>query len=60
MHSDRYMKIVLSVVAICLVWICVRDVTLVKPAYAEDNVNCFITGGYLAGIMDTVEVKVLK
>ena len=37
MHSDTYMKAVLTVIAMCLVWICVRDVTLVKPAYAQSQ-----------------------
>ena len=34
MNADTYMKAVLTVIAVCLVWICVRDVTLVKPAQA--------------------------
>jgi hypothetical protein len=35
MRSDAYLKAVLTVIAVCLVWICVRDVTLVKPAHAQ-------------------------
>jgi hypothetical protein len=34
MQSDRYLRVVLTVIAVCLVWICLRDVVVVKPAYA--------------------------
>ncbi|HEY3244552.1 MAG TPA: hypothetical protein VGM03_14500 [Phycisphaerae bacterium] len=36
---DWYTKAVLTVIALCLVWICVKDVSLVAPAQAQ------ITGG---------------
>ena len=39
MRSDTYLRAVLTVIAVCLVWICVRDVTLVTPAYAADIVD---------------------
>lgn len=37
MQSDRYLRIVLTVIAVCLVWICLRDVTLVKSAHADTS-----------------------
>ena len=33
--TDRYTRVVLTIVALCLVWICMRDVELVKPAQAQ-------------------------
>ena len=36
---DRYTKTILTVIAACLVWVVVRDVTLVKPAHAYDSVQ---------------------
>jgi uncharacterized membrane protein YpjA len=35
MQSDRYLRAVLTVIAVCLVWICLRDVTLVNSAHAQ-------------------------
>ena len=37
MNSDSYTRIVLTVIAACLVWIVARDVELVKPAYAASG-----------------------
>lgn len=28
MESDRYLKIILTIIATCLVWICIRDVKI--------------------------------
>ena len=28
MKNDRYIKIILTIIAICLVWICVRDIKI--------------------------------
>ena len=28
MKNDRYLKIILTIIAICLVWICVRDINV--------------------------------
>ena len=39
MQPDRYMKVVLTVIAACLVWICLRDITVVKPAHAQAQGN---------------------
>jgi hypothetical protein len=38
MQSDRYLRVVLTVIAVCLVWICARDVALVKTATASNSV----------------------
>ena len=37
MQSDRYLKVVLTVIAACLVWICLRDVSFVETASAESD-----------------------
>ena len=38
MHSDTYIKTVLTVIAVALIWICVRDVAVVKPAHAASDI----------------------
>ena len=37
---DGYTRFILTVIALCLVWICVRDIPVIPKAYAEpaDNV----------------------
>jgi hypothetical protein len=48
MQSDRYVRAVLTVIAVCLVWICVRDVSLVETASADvgkTDVNIASIGG---------------
>ena len=42
MQSDRYLKAVLTVIAVCLVWICVRDVAIVKPALAAGTMDVYV------------------
>jgi len=32
---DRYTKVVLTVIAACLIWICVRDLTVIPVAFAQ-------------------------
>lgn len=34
MKFDLYTKFVLTVIAVCLVWVCLRDVALVRSAQA--------------------------
>lgn len=34
---DRYTKLILTVIAVCLVWICVRDVRFSSDAYAQSR-----------------------
>jgi len=34
---DAYTKSILTVIAICLVWICLRDINLFPKAYAADS-----------------------
>ena len=41
---DRYTKAVLTVIAVCLLWLVVRDVTLVKPAQAASPTEVVVTG----------------
>ena len=61
MQSDHYMKAVLTVIAVCLVWICVRDVAVVKPAYASGTMDVNIVGvsyGVIGLNSGTVAVRV--
>lgn len=44
MKSIRYLKAVLTVIAVCLVWICLRDVVIVKPAHAQGTMDVNISG----------------
>ena len=36
MTLDRYSKVVLTLIAICLVWVCMRDIPFVRPAQAAE------------------------
>lgn len=47
MKPDLYTKVILTVIAVCLVWICIRDVTFSNRAIAQiDQVGqrVYITG----------------
>lgn len=51
MKSDKYLRFILTVIAICLVWICVRDIA-VGPArlFAGENgraPSVWVDGGEL-------------
>ena len=51
MKNDRYLRVVLTIIAICLVWICIRDIAI-SPSYlfASDNPNpngVWVDGGEL-------------
>ncbi len=36
--NDKYFKIILTIIAICLVWICIRDIQFTpKKLYASDD-----------------------
>lgn len=38
MKNDKYLKIILTIIAICLVWICVRDIKIGgKYLFAGNN-----------------------
>ena len=39
MKLDLYAKAVLTVIATCLVWICLRDTNLVRPVHATTAQN---------------------
>ena len=60
MQSDRYMRAVLTVIAVCLVWICLRDVVIVEPAHAQGRMDVNISGVGGKGIFygDSLPVKV--
>jgi hypothetical protein len=38
--ADRYTKIVLTIIAVCLVALVARELTLVEPARALDSLRC--------------------
>ncbi|MFQ6038073.1 MAG: hypothetical protein ACE5LV_05585 [Candidatus Aminicenantales bacterium] len=38
-NPDRYTKAVLTIIAVCLVWICLRDVRLFPRAFAQGPVE---------------------
>jgi hypothetical protein len=46
---DRYTKVVLTVIAACLVWIVARDVPLVSEAQAQNGVTQVEVVGWSAG-----------
>jgi|GEM_PF-2520130 len=37
MKTDTYTKAMLTVIALCLVWICAQDMSFVQPAHASDS-----------------------
>ncbi len=39
MKFDRYTKSVLTIIAVCLVWICLKDVVLVPAAMAQARLS---------------------
>lgn len=52
MKNDRYLKIILTIIALCLVWICVRDIKIgPKKLYAggsgSGEQEVYVTGGQL-------------
>jgi hypothetical protein len=52
MKNDRYIKFVLTVIALCLVWICVRDIRIGGNfLFAQNPTNrqqeVYVTGGEL-------------
>lgn len=38
MLIDRYTKAVLTVIALCLVWLCTRDLTIIPAVSAQSDV----------------------
>ncbi len=37
MRADRYTKVILTIIAACLVWMCVRDLAITPAAYAQTD-----------------------
>lgn len=56
MKIDIYTKTVLSIIAICLVWICVRDVTISRSAQANAPQPVVVTG-YAQGVKTPVVIR---
>jgi hypothetical protein len=34
MKNDRYLKVVLTVIALCLLWICIKEISIMPKLYA--------------------------
>jgi len=68
MKKDLYLKIILTIIAICLVWICIRDVTIgPNKAYARDagssntmDVNIESSDAFALEYAGPMEVKVIN
>ena len=45
MKNDRYLKIILTIIAICLVWICIRDIKI-------GGSNLHATEGQFSNVQD--------
>lgn len=39
MKKDKYLKVIITIIAICLVWICVRDFKIGSENLYADNAN---------------------
>jgi len=55
MKNDKYLKIILTIIAICLVWICVRDIKIgSSKVYAKDSISgeteVYVTGVHGAAL----------
>ena len=58
--TDRYTKVILTVIAVCLILIAVRDRTVVTPAQAQSTVHVIINGvAPNAFVSTTVPVRLL-
>ena len=60
MQSDRYLRVVLTVIAVCLVWICLRGASVVETASAQGtsmDVNIVKVGGAYVGMALPVKVE---
>lgn len=54
MRVDLYTKIVLTTIACCLVWLCVRDVAFITPAHAQMHSQSV----FIAGVAQNVALPV--
>ena len=62
MKSVRYLKVVLTVIAACLVWICLRDVVPVGPGSAsgDETMDVRIVGVSVRGPLSLDSTNVLS
>lgn len=44
MRLDTYTKMVLTVIAVCLVWICARDITVTRTVEAQMGSKVILSG----------------
>ena len=44
MKTDLYTKVVLTIIALCLIWVCVREVSVSRTAYAQGGQPVSIVG----------------
>lgn len=58
MKNDKYLKFILTVIAICLVWICIRDIVVGPTSlFAVENGKAprvWVDGGHLDVAVTTV------
>ncbi len=52
MNADTYTKVVLTVIAVCLVVICVRDIRFVKDAHAASGPRYDYSGNLKVSIAE--------
>ncbi len=68
MKSDRYLKIILTIIAICLVWICVRDIKVggsnlhAAEGQFPDEMDVRIVGVSMTSLMyvEPIQVEVVN
>jgi hypothetical protein len=66
MKIDRYTKIILTVIAICLIWICIKDISLspsklfARPMGSKDvtDVRIVSTDTYAFANCEPIEVRI--
>lgn len=48
MHVDRYTKLVLSIVAVCLIWLSIGGPSLLTTTHAQSNDAVVVIRGWVA------------
>jgi hypothetical protein len=55
MKKDLYIKVILTIIAICLIWICIRDVSIGEKSLHAANFDPDQNSVYVAGISKRVK-----
>ncbi len=56
MRTDTYMKVVLTIIAVCLLYLSARDILVVRKVHADAPIKVVLTtasGSPIAGVGDT-------